>query len=155
MELVFFTCVPPQSSLEKSPMDTTRTFWSYFSPKRAIAPDFFADLILYSIPLHAYIVVELKATPFKPEYAGQLNFYINVVDDKLRGENDNKTIGLLLCKGKDEVVAQYALTGYDQPIGISDYQLSKAIPENLKSALPSIEEVEEELTSFLDKDKNP
>ncbi len=117
--------------------------------------DFFADLILYSIPLHAYIVVELKATPFKPEYAGQLNFYINVVDDKMRGENDNKTIGLLLCKGKDEVVAQYALTGYDQPIGISDYQLSKAIPENLKSILPSIEEVEEELTSFLDKDKNP
>ena len=117
--------------------------------------DFYADLILYSIPLHAYIVVELKATPFKPEYAGQLNFYINVVDDKLRGENDNKTIGLLLCKGKDEVVAQYALTSYDQPIGISDYQLSKAIPENLKSALPSIEEVEEELTSLLDKDKNP
>ena len=117
--------------------------------------DFYADLILYSIPLHAYIVVELKATPFKPEYAGQLNFYINVVDDKLRGKDDNKTIGLLLCKGKDEVVAQYALTGYDQPIGISDYQLSKAIPENLKSILPSIEEVEEELTSFLDKDKNP
>ena len=117
--------------------------------------DFFADLILYSIPLHAYIVVELKATPFKPEYAGQLNFYINVVDDKLRGENDNKTIGLLLCKGKDEVVAQYALTGYDQPIGISDYQLSKAIPENLKSALPSVEEVEEELASFLDKNNNP
>ena len=117
--------------------------------------DFFANLILYSIPLHAYIVVELKATPFKPEYAGQLNFYINVVDDKLRGENDNKTIGLLLCKGKDEVVAQYALTGYDQPIGISDYQLSKAIPENLKSALPSVEEVEEELASFLDKDNNP
>ena len=117
--------------------------------------DFYADLILYSIPLHAYIVVELKATPFKPEYAGQLNFYINVVDDKLRGKDDNKTIGLLLCKGKDEVVAQYALTGYDQPIGISDYQLSKAIPENLKSALPSIEEVEEELASFLDKDKNP
>ena len=117
--------------------------------------DFFADLILYSIPLHAYIVVELKATPFKPEYAGQLNFYINVVDDKLSGENDNKTIGLLLCKGKDEIVAQYALTGYDQPIGISDYQLSKAIPENLKSALPSVEEVEEELASFLDKDNNP
>ena len=117
--------------------------------------DFYADLILYSIPLHAYIVVELKATPFKPEYAGQLNFYINVVDDKLRGKDDNKTIGLLLCKGKDEVVAQYALTGYDQPIGISDYQLSKAIPENLKSILPSIEEVEEELTSFLDKDNNP
>lgn len=116
--------------------------------------DFFADLILYSIPLHAYIVVELKATSFKPEYAGQLNFYINVIDDKLRGKNDNKTIGLLLCKGKDEVVAQYALAGYDQPIGISDYQLSKTIPENLKSVLPSIEEVEEELTMLFDNEKN-
>ena len=116
--------------------------------------DFYADLILYNIKLHAYVVVELKATPFKPEYAGQLNFYINVVDDKLRGENDNKTIGLLLCKGKDEIVAQYALTGYDQPMGISDYQLSKAVPENLKSALPSIEQVEEELTMLFDNEKN-
>lgn len=111
--------------------------------------DFYADLILYNIKLHAYVVVELKATPFKPEYAGQLNFYINVVDDKLRGENDNKTIGLLLCKGKDEVMAQYALSGYNQPIGVSDYQLSKAIPEELKSALPTIEEVEEELSHLL------
>ena len=116
--------------------------------------DFYADLILYNIKLHAYIVAELKATPFKPEYAGQLNFYVNIVDNQLRGENDNKTIGLLLCKGKDEVVAQYSLTGYTQPIGISDYQLSKAIPENLKSALPTIEEVEEELSQLLDKKKN-
>lgn len=114
--------------------------------------DFYADLILYNIKLHAYVVVELKATPFKPEYAGQLNFYINIVDDKLRGENDNKTIGLLLCKGKDEIMAQYALSGYNQPIGVSDYQLSKAIPENLKSALPSIEEVEEELSHLLEKE---
>ena len=116
--------------------------------------DFYADLILYNIKLHAYVVVELKATPFKPEYAGQLNFYINVVDDKLRGEKDNKTIGLLLCKGKDEIVAQYALTGYDQPIGISDYQLSKAVPDSLKSTLPSIEQVEEDLTMLLDNEKN-
>ena len=110
--------------------------------------DFYADLILYNIQLHAYVVVELKATPFKPEYMGQLNFYINVVDDTLRGEHDNKTIGLLLCNGGDKVVAQYALSGYDQPIGVSDYQLSKAIPENLKSTLPSIEEVEEELSKI-------
>ncbi|GAB3358389.1 hypothetical protein GCM10027566_22940 [Arachidicoccus ginsenosidivorans] len=116
--------------------------------------DFYADLILYNIKLHAYVVVELKATPFKPEYAGQLNFYINVVDDKLRGGNDNKTIGLLLCKGKDEVMAQYALSGYNQPIGVSDYQLSKAIPEELKSALPAIEEVEEELSLLLEANKN-
>ena len=111
--------------------------------------DFYADLILYNIQLHAYVVVELKATPFKPEYMGQLNFYINVVDDSLRGEHDNKTIGLLLCNGGDKVVAQYALSGYDQPIGVSDYQLSKAIPENLKSALPTVEEVEEELSKGL------
>ena len=111
--------------------------------------DFYADLILYNIQLHAYVVVELKATPFKPEYMGQLNFYINVVDDTLRGEHDNKTIGLLLCNGGDKVVAQYALSGYDQPIGVSDYQLSKAIPENLKSALPTVEEVEEELSKII------
>lgn len=110
--------------------------------------DFYADLILYNIPLHAYVVIELKATPFKPEYMGQLNFYINVVDNTLRGKHDNKTIGLLLCNGGDKVVAQYALSGYDQPIGISDYQLSKAIPENLKSVLPTIEEVEEELSKI-------
>lgn len=111
--------------------------------------DFYADLILYNIQLHAYVVVELKATPFKPEYMGQLNFYINVMDDTLRGEHDNKTIGLLLCNGGDKVVAQYALSGYDQPIGVSDYQLSKAIPENLKSALPTVAEVEEELSRIM------
>ncbi len=113
--------------------------------------DFYADLILYNIQLHAYVVVELKATLFKPEYMGQLNFYINVVDDMLRGEHDNKTIGLLLCNGGDKVVAQYALSGYEQPIGVSDYLLTKAIPENLKSALPTIEEVEEEISKIIDR----
>ena len=112
--------------------------------------DFYADLILYNIQLHAYVVIELKATSFKPEYMGQLNFYINVVDDTLRGEHDNKTIGLLLCNGGDKVVAQYALSGYDQPIGVSDYQLSKAIPENLKSALPTVEEVEEIISKLIE-----
>jgi predicted nuclease of restriction endonuclease-like (RecB) superfamily len=115
--------------------------------------DFYADLILYNIKLHAYVVVELKATPFKAEYAGQLNFYINVVDDKMRGTNDNKTIGLLLCKGKDEVMAQYALSGYAQPMGVSDYQLSTAIPDELKSALPTIEEVEEGLTHIFEENE--
>lgn len=116
--------------------------------------DFYADLILYNIQLHAYVVIELKATPFKPEYMGQLNFYINVVDDTLRGEHDNKTIGLLLCNGGDKVVAQYALSGYDQSIGVSDYQLSKAIPENLKSALPTVEEVEKELSKIVEQETN-
>lgn len=112
--------------------------------------DFYADLVLYNIQLHAYVVIELKATPFKPEYMGQLNFYINVVDETLRGEHDNKTIGLLLCNGGDKVVAQYALSGYEQPIGVSGYQLTKAIPDNLRSTLPSIEEVEEELSRLID-----
>ena len=79
--------------------------------------DFYADLILYNIPLHAYVVIELKATAFKPEYMGQLNFYINVVDDTLRGEHDNKTIGLLLCNGGDKVVAQYAFLVTTRPSG--------------------------------------
>ena len=113
--------------------------------------DFYADLILYNIQLYAYVVIELKATPFKPEYMGQLNFYINIVDDTLRGQYDNKTIGLLLCNGGDKVVAQYALSGYDQPIGVSDYQLSNAIPENLKSTLPTIEEMEEELSKIIER----
>ena len=112
--------------------------------------DFYADLVLYNIQLHAYVVIELKATPFKPEYMGQLNFYINVIDETLRGEHDNKTIGLLLCNGGDKVVAQYALSGYEQPIGVSGYQLTKAIPDNLRSTLPSIEEVEEELSRLID-----
>jgi predicted nuclease of restriction endonuclease-like (RecB) superfamily len=112
--------------------------------------DFYADLILYNIKLHAFVVVELKATPFKPEYTGQLNFYINVVNDKMKGEHDNRTIGLLLCRGKDEIMAQYALEGYNQPMGVSDYQLSKAIPDELKSTLPTIEEVEQELSYLLE-----
>lgn len=116
--------------------------------------DFYADLILYNIQLHAYMVIELKATSFKPEYMGQLNFYINVVDDTLRGEHDNKTIGLLLCNGGDKVVAQYALSGYDQPIGVSDYQLSKAISDTLRSTLPSIEEIEEELVRIIKQQPN-
>lgn len=116
--------------------------------------DFYTDLVLYNIQLHAYVVVELKATPFKPEYMGQLNFYVNVVDEALRGEQDNKTIGLLLCNGGDKIVAQYALSGYDQPIGISDYQLTKAIPEKLKATLPTIEEVEEELSRMIKEKAN-
>ena len=107
--------------------------------------DFFVDLLFYHTRLHAYIVVELKARPFEPGDAGQLNFYVNVVNDKLKGQNDGDTIGLLLCKGKNEVLAEYALKGYNQPIGISDYQISKAIPEELKSQLPDISELENEL----------
>lgn len=106
-------------------------------------------LVFYNIQLPTYVVVELKRTPIKPHYMGQLNFYIFVVDDTLRGEHDNKTIGLLLCNGGDKVVAQYAFSGYELRIGVSGYQLTKAIPDNLRSTLPSIEEVEEELSKAI------
>ncbi len=115
--------------------------------------DFYTDLLFYHTRLHAYVVVELKARPFEPRDAGQLNFYVNVVNDKLKGPQDGDTIGLLLCKGKNEVLAEYALKGYNQPIGVSDYQISKAIPEELKSSLPDISDLENELT-YEDEKKN-
>jgi predicted nuclease of restriction endonuclease-like (RecB) superfamily len=107
--------------------------------------DFYADLLFYHTKLHAYVVVELKARPFEPGDASQLNFYVNVVNDKLKTAADNDTIGILLCKGKNEVVAEYALKGYNNAIGVSDYQISKAIPNELISSLPQIEELENEL----------
>lgn len=107
--------------------------------------DFCADLIFYHTKLYCYVVVELKARPFKPGDASQLNFYVNVVNDKLKTQHDNNTIGLLLCKGKNDVVAEYSLKGYSAAIGISDYQFSKAIPDELKSSLPQIEDIEKEL----------
>ena len=107
--------------------------------------DFYADLLFYHIRLRCYVVVELKARPFEPGDASQLNFYTNIVNDKLKTAQDNETIGLLLCKGKNEVVAEYSLKGYRNAIGISDYQLSKAVPEELRSSLPQIEDIESEL----------
>ncbi len=104
------------------------------------------DLLFYHTRLHAYVVVELKARPFEPGDAGQLNFYVNVVNDKMKGIQDQNTIGLLLCKGKNDVLAEYTLKGYNQPIGVSDYQISKAIPEELKSSLPDINDLENELS---------
>jgi hypothetical protein len=96
-------------------------------------------------------VVELKARPFEPGDAGQLNFYVNVVNDKMKGPRDEDTIGLLLCKGKNEVLAEYALKGYNQRMGVSDYQVSKVIPEELKSSLPDISDLENELIKEDDK----
>ena len=105
--------------------------------------DFYADLLFYHTRLHAYVVVELKSRPFEPGDAGKLNFYINVINDKLKSSTDNNTIGILLCKGKNDVLAEYALKGYNQPMGVSDYQLAKAVPEELKSQLPAIDELEQ------------
>ncbi|GAA3935902.1 DUF1016 family protein [Chitinophaga oryziterrae] len=107
--------------------------------------DFYIDLLLYHIRLHAYVVVELKARDFQAGDAGQLNFYINLINDRMKGPNDHDTIGILLCKGKNEVLAEYALRGMMHPIGVAEYQLAKAVPEELKSQLPDIADLEQEL----------
>jgi predicted nuclease of restriction endonuclease-like (RecB) superfamily len=107
--------------------------------------DFYIDLLFYHIKLKAYVVIELKAGEFEPGDAGKLNFYLNLVNDKLRTQNENETIGLLLCKGKSKVLAEYALKSLKHPIGISDYQLSRAVPAELVSQLPTIDDLENEL----------
>jgi predicted nuclease of restriction endonuclease-like (RecB) superfamily len=109
---------------------------------------FFIDMLFYNLRLRCYTVIEFKATKFKPEHAGQLNFYLSAVDDLMRHPNDNPSVGLLLCKARNKVVAEYALTDLQKSIGISEYELTRAIPENLKSNLPSIEEIEAELNEF-------
>ena len=106
--------------------------------------DFYIDLLFYHITLRCYVAVELKAVSFQAEFAGKLNFYLSVIDDTLRREGDNPTIGLLLCKDKDRLVAEYALKDINKPIAVADYLLTKAIPEDLKGALPTIEEIEDE-----------
>ncbi|MDQ6969238.1 MAG: PDDEXK nuclease domain-containing protein, partial [Mariprofundus sp.] len=94
-------------------------------------------------------VIELKTTDFEPEHAGKLNFYIKAVDELLRTEGDQPTIGILLCKKKDRLVAEYALSDIQKPMGVSEYQLTQSLPENLQSKLPSIEEIEQELAGDL------
>jgi predicted nuclease of restriction endonuclease-like (RecB) superfamily len=108
--------------------------------------DFYIDLLFYHLNLRCYVVVELKRGKFKPEYAGKLNFYCNVVDDRLRHQQDAPTIGLMLCQSKDSVLAEYALRGIDKPLGIATYELTRALPSTLASALPSIEAIEAELS---------
>jgi len=107
--------------------------------------EFFIDLLFYHIKLKCYVVIELKTTKFKPEYTGKLNFYITAVDNILKDKNDNPTIGLLICKSKNNTVVEYALKNINSPMGISEYKLSKELPSKLKNALPSIKEIEEEL----------
>lgn len=110
--------------------------------------EFFLDLLFYHTRLHCYLVIELKVGDFEPAHAGQLNFYVKAVDEQLRKEGDNPTIGLLLCKSKDKLVAEYALSDIAKPLGISEYQLTRSLPESFKSSLPSIEDIEAEIGSL-------
>lgn len=106
--------------------------------------DYYIDLLMYNSFMHRYMVVELKNTDFKPEYIGKLNFYCSAVDDILCREGDHRTIGLLLCKTKDKVKAEYALRDIVKPIGISDYELGQILPNDFRGSLPTIEEIESE-----------
>lgn len=114
--------------------------------------EFFIDLLFYHTRLKCYVVVELKATPFKPEHAGQLNFYLATVDAQIKAPDDKPTIGILLCKTKKRLVAEYSLSGIDKPMGVAEYQLVRALPEPLDTNLPSIEELEIELSRDLEKE---
>ena len=107
--------------------------------------EFFIDLLFYHTRLKCYVVVELKATAFKPEHAGQLNFYLSAVDAQIKEPDDKPTIGLLLCKSQNRLVAEYALSGIDKPIGVAEYELVRALPEPLITSLPKVEELESEL----------
>jgi len=106
--------------------------------------DFKMDLLFYHVKLHCYVVVELKATDFKPEYAGKLNFYVSAVDGELKSELDNPTIGILICKSKSDTIVEYALKNLTTPIGVSEDELTEVLPKEYKSSLPTVEEIEAE-----------
>ncbi len=110
--------------------------------------DYYIDLLFYHIKLRCYVVMELKVGNFKPEYAGKMNFYLSAVDDILKTEHENPSIGIILCKNKENIVVEYALKNTSSPIGVSEYKLMEAIPDNLQSSLPTIEDFERELKNL-------
>ncbi|WP_439488167.1 PDDEXK nuclease domain-containing protein [Algoriphagus sp.] len=107
--------------------------------------DYYIDLLFYHVILKAYVVIELKNTAFIPEYAGKLNFYLSAVDSLLKADDDKPTIGILLCRDKNNIEAEFALRDINKPMGVSEFQLTEVLPENLKSSLPTIEEIEQTL----------
>jgi len=109
--------------------------------------DFYIDLLFYHLQLRCFIVIDLKVGHFKAEYAGKMNFHLNAVDDRMRHASDQPSIGLILCEDKNKIVAEYALRGMDKSIGVSAYQLTRALPKKLQSALPSIAQIEAELSA--------
>lgn len=119
--------------------------------------DFYIDLLFYNLNLRCYVVVELKTGDFKPEYVGKLNFYLTAVDEQLKKEHDNPSIGLLLCKHKNKLVVEYSLRDLQKPIGVSEYQLTHALPQELINTLPSAKDIEERFIDTIiqrEQDKN-
>jgi hypothetical protein len=107
--------------------------------------DFYIDLLFYHLKLRCFVVVDLKMGAFQPEHAGKMNFYLSAVDDKLCSRDDHPSIGLILCKTKNETIVEYALRDHSKPMGIATFKLTEALPKKLKSQLPTIEELEKEL----------
>ncbi len=116
--------------------------------------DFYIDLLFYHLKLRCFVVIELKTGPFKADYAGKMNFYLNVVDDRFKHPSDQPGIGLILCQEKNRILAEYALRGMTKAIGVSEYQLTRALPRKLQSSLPTVEEIEEELSKVEIKPRN-
>lgn len=109
--------------------------------------DFYLDLLFYHLKLRCYVVIELKAVAFRPEYTGKLNFYLSAIDAQMKHENDNPSIGLIICKGKNRTIVEYALKDMSKPVGVSEYRLIESVPKNLQDSLPSIEQIEAELSN--------
>lgn len=107
--------------------------------------DFYIDLLFYNLNLRCYVVIELKTGEFKPEYAEQLNFYLSAVDGIIKRPEDNPSIGLLLCKSKNDLVAEYALKDMSKPIGVSEYKITSSLPEDLSKQLPSVEDIQKRI----------
>lgn len=107
--------------------------------------DFYIDLLFYNLNLRCYVVIELKTGEFRPEYAGKLNFYLSAVDSKLKNENDNPSIGLLLCKSKNNIIAEYTLRDMSKPIGVSEYKVTRTLPKELEETLPSEEDIQKRM----------
>jgi predicted nuclease of restriction endonuclease-like (RecB) superfamily len=112
--------------------------------------DYYLDLLFYNTRLHCYVVIELKNTEFRPEYTGKLNFYLSAVDDILRRDSDNPSIGILLCKERDKLIAEYSLRDINKPIGVSEYRLSDFVPQELADTLPSAEDIEKRIKGKYD-----
>ena len=115
-------------------------------PLQVGTKEYFIDLLFYHTKLHCYVVIELKTTDFEPEHAGKLNFYIKAINAQLRTSQDQPTVGIIICKNKEKIVVEYALSDIHKPIGVSEYQLMNSLPDKFKSSLPAIKEIEEELS---------
>lgn len=111
--------------------------------------DYYLDLLFYNLHLRSYTIIELKTGPFKPEYAGKMNFYLNVLDNEVKDKQDTPSIGIILCRDKDHITAKYALDGIKRPLGVSEYQLGKDLEERLKETLPNAKDLEKELEEGL------